>query len=321
MICILVLGIFVVVNAVLPPAHQPKLDIPGASSRGTGFSANELYGAAGTKNYPLPDCFTNESGFMCCNAELLDEMHKAYDDLRNRPEWISCNIQAITNSVQKRAEARFGLPFEVITGISDFASKAHFYHNFICKFEREGRIILAYATPRNGGDLQKLASAGIPGVGDKAELAAPAESGSAGAQSAPSGGANAAAGGAGDQATPSGGANAATVGVGSLPVGPQGSNLAAPSGGSAGVGGFGASGDLGSASAAAAPRGGQVGNAGGANAGVGGFGASGDLVSASAAVAPRGGQEGNASGANAGVGGSSQGGKLAAPYKLTRISV
>src|SRR5689334_5638217 len=37
---------------------------------------------------------------MCCNAELLDEMHKAYDDLRNRPEWISCNIQAITNSVQ-----------------------------------------------------------------------------------------------------------------------------------------------------------------------------------------------------------------------------
>jgi hypothetical protein len=62
MICILVLGIFVVVNAVLPPAHQPKLDIPGASSKGTSFNANELYGAAGTKNYPLPDCFTNESG-------------------------------------------------------------------------------------------------------------------------------------------------------------------------------------------------------------------------------------------------------------------
>lgn len=78
---------------------------------------------------------------MCCNADLLDEMHKAYDELRNGrgDEWISCNIQAITNKVQKRVEARFGLPFEVITGIADYASKAHFYHNYICKLEREGR--------------------------------------------------------------------------------------------------------------------------------------------------------------------------------------
>lgn len=48
---------------VAPPAHQPKLEIPGASSKATSFSASEFYGIKGAKvAYPLPDCFTNESG-------------------------------------------------------------------------------------------------------------------------------------------------------------------------------------------------------------------------------------------------------------------
>uniref|UniRef100_A0A914CUA5 Uncharacterized protein n=1 Tax=Acrobeloides nanus TaxID=290746 RepID=A0A914CUA5_9BILA len=187
-------------------------------------------------------------------------MHKSYDDLRNKPEWISCNVQAITNTVQKRAEARFGLPFEN---------------------EKE-----AYATPKNGGDLTKLESAGIPGVGDKIEGAAPA-----------------------------GGASEGAGGVGAGPVGPQGGN----SGANAGVGGSVDSDDFGRA--LAATRGEHVGSAAGANAGVDGQTGSATGASANSAASPQGEEQvDSTTGANAGVGVSSQGGKLAAPYKLTRIS-
>ncbi|KAH7699499.1 Protein GRD-15, partial [Aphelenchoides avenae] len=48
----------------------------------------------------------------------------------------------------KSAEQRFQTKFETVAGIKDFVSKQHFYQNNICKIEREGRYILAFATPK-----------------------------------------------------------------------------------------------------------------------------------------------------------------------------
>uniref|UniRef100_A0A914DPI8 Ground-like domain-containing protein n=1 Tax=Acrobeloides nanus TaxID=290746 RepID=A0A914DPI8_9BILA len=98
--------------------------------------------------YPLPECYTNDEGFMCCSSALEHVMHETVEELKASRDgtWKSCNVQAISNKVQKKAEERFNLTFEVISGISDFASKSHFYMNNICKTHNDGRYILAYAT-------------------------------------------------------------------------------------------------------------------------------------------------------------------------------
>ncbi|KAH7722801.1 Protein GRD-15 [Aphelenchoides avenae] len=77
--------------------------------------------------------------FMCCNNGLEDLMRTTYDQLRGQPEFLNCNVHRISNEVQTRAEAQYNTTFEVIVGIGDYASKSHFFHNLICKIEREGR--------------------------------------------------------------------------------------------------------------------------------------------------------------------------------------
>uniref|UniRef100_A0A914Z7N4 Ground-like domain-containing protein n=1 Tax=Panagrolaimus superbus TaxID=310955 RepID=A0A914Z7N4_9BILA len=91
--------------------------------------------------FPLPECYTNKHGFMCCSKELEDTINEAYDGLKNSKEgkWSACNIQQIANRVQDLAEKRFNTTFEALAGISDYASKSNFYHNYICKVERDNR--------------------------------------------------------------------------------------------------------------------------------------------------------------------------------------
>lgn len=91
-------------------------------------------------DYPLPECYTDDSNFMCCNNKLEDYMKEAFDELKNsRPDWTSCNIHQIAHKVQQKAEKEFNTNFEVISGVGDYASKSHFYSNLICKIEREGK--------------------------------------------------------------------------------------------------------------------------------------------------------------------------------------
>ncbi|KAE9548737.1 hypothetical protein FO519_008056 [Halicephalobus sp. NKZ332] len=86
---------------------------------------------------------------MCCNNELENVMNGAYDELKAaRGGWQSCNIQQIANKIQLATEQRFNTSFEALAGVGDYASKSHFYHNYVCKIERDNRIILAYASPR-----------------------------------------------------------------------------------------------------------------------------------------------------------------------------
>uniref|UniRef100_A0A914N0L7 Ground-like domain-containing protein n=1 Tax=Meloidogyne incognita TaxID=6306 RepID=A0A914N0L7_MELIC len=107
----------------------------------------------GNIRYPLPECYTNDDKMMCCNSKLEDTMRDAYKELlqeKGEDIFHRSNLQKITNRVQALTEAKFNTTFEVITAISDFASKSHFWSNHICKIHRDGRYILVYATPKHG---------------------------------------------------------------------------------------------------------------------------------------------------------------------------
>ncbi|KAK0395337.1 hypothetical protein QR680_001237 [Steinernema hermaphroditum] len=100
--------------------------------------------------YPLPECYTNDSGFMCCNKELEHVIGKTYDELKKSQDgkWKNCNVQQLASKLSENAEKAFNTTFESIAGIDDYASKSHFFSNFICKVEREGRYMLAYGSPK-----------------------------------------------------------------------------------------------------------------------------------------------------------------------------
>jgi hypothetical protein len=110
-----------------PPPPPPPADVPPPPPPGP--------------KYPLPECYTNKSGFMCCSKGLEEVINDAYDQLKNSRDgkWSSCNIQQIANKVQDLAQKRFNTTFEAMAGVSDYASKSHFYHNYICKVERDSR--------------------------------------------------------------------------------------------------------------------------------------------------------------------------------------
>ncbi|GMR34595.1 hypothetical protein PMAYCL1PPCAC_04790 [Pristionchus mayeri] len=97
--------------------------------------------------YPLSQCYTNDAGFMCCNKKLEGLIHDTFANLTADPKFQNCNTQKIANELQNRAQEKFGTDFEAITAIGDFASKTHFYSDLICKTEKQGRFMLAYATP------------------------------------------------------------------------------------------------------------------------------------------------------------------------------
>lgn len=93
-------------------------------------------------------------GFPCCSRELENAMKSAYEGIKqcHGGQWCNFNMQEITNKIQvptkpiisstvfqKRAEQCFGTPFEVVTGISDYASKVHFFKSYMCKICQEGR--------------------------------------------------------------------------------------------------------------------------------------------------------------------------------------
>ncbi|KAF7640095.1 G_PROTEIN_RECEP_F1_2 domain-containing protein [Meloidogyne graminicola] len=91
---------------------------------------------------------------MCCNAQLEENMNKAYNKfIQNNPNINKCNIQKIANIIQQSSENYFNKTFETIVGLNDYVSKSHFFSNYICKIKRNDKYILAYATPQ--GELEK----------------------------------------------------------------------------------------------------------------------------------------------------------------------
>ncbi|EPB74259.1 ground-like domain protein [Ancylostoma ceylanicum] len=106
------------------------------------------------QGYPLPQCYTNDSGFMCCNPKLEQVMRDVFDELASDPKWQPCNVQKIANALQNRTQSVFNTDFEALAGLGDFASKTHFYSDLICKIEVQGRFMLSYATPNRHQQLR-----------------------------------------------------------------------------------------------------------------------------------------------------------------------
>ncbi|KHN81882.1 hypothetical protein Tcan_12773 [Toxocara canis] len=102
------------------------------------------------RQYPLPQCYTNKSGFMCCNKRLESEMRTTFNQLKSshKGTFQTCNTQKIANVMQENLQRSFNSTFETVAAIGDFASKIHFFSDHVCKLEIDGRYMLAYGTPR-----------------------------------------------------------------------------------------------------------------------------------------------------------------------------
>ncbi|CAL2044449.1 unnamed protein product [Caenorhabditis brenneri] len=95
---------------------------------------------------PGPKCFTNPSGFLCCNVTLEKTMEEAYIAAKADGA-SSCNVQKMATAVQAQAEKKFGTTFESVAAHKDFVAKINFAGDLNCKIEIDGKFIMAYATP------------------------------------------------------------------------------------------------------------------------------------------------------------------------------
>nr|CAD2208673.1 unnamed protein product [Meloidogyne enterolobii] len=98
---------------------------------------------------PLPTCFHNPTGYPCCNPKLNDLIVETYTMLESKPRFHTCNINAIAQHLQIRAETRFNMSFETVAAFDDFAQKIHFAGDLVCKVELGGKYMLAYATVKD----------------------------------------------------------------------------------------------------------------------------------------------------------------------------
>ncbi|RCN51190.1 ground-like domain protein [Ancylostoma caninum] len=86
------------------------------------------------------------SGFMCCNRYLESLMRRSFRKLRRAHRFHECSVQKIANRIQTDCENVFNTTFEVVVGIDDFAIRAHFAGDLMCKIQEGGRFLTAYAT-------------------------------------------------------------------------------------------------------------------------------------------------------------------------------
>ncbi|KAI6187762.1 Ground-like domain protein [Aphelenchoides besseyi] len=127
------------------PTPAPQSGYDADQSEAQGAAAEEEPKGPG----PLPECYINPDGFLCCNKELEQLMSDTYDKLSKSRDgkWKKCNRHQVSVAVQKAATEKFQHDFEVVTGAGDYASKNNFDSNLLCKIKRERSIILAYGTP------------------------------------------------------------------------------------------------------------------------------------------------------------------------------
>ncbi|KAF8363654.1 hypothetical protein PRIPAC_90577 [Pristionchus pacificus] len=114
---------------------------------------------------PLPQCFHNPTGYVCCNEELNDLMVDTWTTLEQRPKFQPCNVNLIATHIQLNAQRHFNTSFETIVAYDDFAQKINFRGDMVCKVELGNRFILAYATATDAYN-HDLAGRGIPSEDD-----------------------------------------------------------------------------------------------------------------------------------------------------------
>ncbi|ETN82607.1 ground-like domain protein [Necator americanus] len=135
-----------------PPAQPPKAELPLLKvehPKISGTKTASRYYYPPRQRLPLPKCFYNPTGYVCCNEELNNLMVKTFSEMEARPKFHTCNVRALANVMQDRLQNRFNDTFETIVAYDDFAQKVHFRGDLICKVELGGRYMLAYAAARS----------------------------------------------------------------------------------------------------------------------------------------------------------------------------
>ncbi|MFH4977062.1 hypothetical protein AB6A40_003771 [Gnathostoma spinigerum] len=86
---------------------------------------------------------------MCCNPVLERLMRKVLEEVRDGPIGIIniAHAARVAGRLQELVEALFGVKFEVLLALSNFASKSHFLDEHFCKITQGSKFLLAYATP------------------------------------------------------------------------------------------------------------------------------------------------------------------------------
>ncbi|CAB3398449.1 unnamed protein product [Caenorhabditis bovis] len=131
-----------------PPVIASYEPLPVEVTYDETYVGQYYYGKKGEGNvtFPLPSCFFNPSGYVCCNLMLNELMSTSYEQTFKETK-SKCNIQKIANKLQTYAESIFASNFETIVSLEDFSQKIHFRDNLVCKIEVDGKFILAYGTP------------------------------------------------------------------------------------------------------------------------------------------------------------------------------
>ncbi|KAK6018808.1 ground-like domain protein, partial [Ostertagia ostertagi] len=129
-----------------PKAPTPPIRIGGydANIRTDDIKAS-LKDAPNAKYYyppkvmvPLPSCFYNPSGYVCCNLQLNNLIEDTFETVKNVQGYSACNIARMANIIQQKSEEMFGHPFESVVALSDFAQNVHFAGDLVCKVEIDG---------------------------------------------------------------------------------------------------------------------------------------------------------------------------------------
>ncbi|KAK6009488.1 hypothetical protein OSTOST_25576, partial [Ostertagia ostertagi] len=75
---------------------------------------------------PLPSCFYNPSGYVCCNLQLNNLIEDTFETVKNVQGYSACNIARMANIIQS------------VVALSDFAQNVHFAGDLVCKVEIDG---------------------------------------------------------------------------------------------------------------------------------------------------------------------------------------
>lgn len=102
---------------------------------------------------PLPTCFHNPSGYVCCNLKLNNLIEETYEKLKSDEVFNPCNIGKVARTIQvtifsakkehscfqRLSQEEFDHPFESIVSLGDFAQNVHFAGDMVCKLELDGK--------------------------------------------------------------------------------------------------------------------------------------------------------------------------------------
>ncbi|KAF8384492.1 grd-9 [Pristionchus pacificus] len=130
----------------LPPQLSPATAAPAPRTAVRPSKKGTHYYYPPRQPLPLPKCFHNPTGYVCCNEALNDLMVDTYTALEQRPKFHACNIQLIATHLQLNAQRHFNTSFETLVGYEDFAQKINFRGDLVCKVELGSRYMIAYAT-------------------------------------------------------------------------------------------------------------------------------------------------------------------------------